>query len=127
MSNRSYHKQITQGVQHVGHMLTLLGAGAAVPTLSEGDTNGSFFTIARTGVGTYTLTTKDPFPALVGVVVQAVGVPLASIGSTPVKNANNTYTITITVNATSGGVAADLTANTPLYVYMVFRNSSSLP
>lgn len=118
---------MSQGVQHVGHALTILGAGAAVPTLSEGDPNGSYFTIARTGVGTYTLTTKDPFIALVAAKVQAIGLTYASVGATPVKNANNTYTITIWNFATPGGVAADVVAAVPLYIYATFRNSSSLP
>ena len=126
MSNRSYHKKVSQGVAHVDHTLTLLGAGAAVPTLSEGDKAGAFFTITRQGVGLYTLSTKDPFLAVVGIFVQAVGVPLASVGL-PVKNANNTFSFPLTVTATSGGVAADLVAAVPLYVHIVMRNSTSLP
>lgn len=126
MSNRSYHRSLTQGVAHVRHTLTLLGAGAGVPTLGEGDPNGSFFTITRQGVGLYTLTTKDPFLACVGILVQAQGVPLASVGA-PVKNANNTYSFPITLTATSGGVAVDLVAAVPLYVELTMRNSTSKP
>ena len=126
MSNRSYHFRKTQGVIHVEYALTLLGAGAAAPTLGEGDPNGAFVTITRQGVGLYTLTTKDPFVALVSVHVQAVGVPLASVGL-PVKNTNNTFSIPINVTATSGGVAADLVAAVPLYVALCMRNSTSKP
>jgi len=87
----------TPGVKHVYMPLTLVGAdtgGGTAPTLSEGDPNGSYFTVSRTAAGNYALTTKDGF--LANVIVKAEGSPgITARASIPVQNSNGTWTTSI--------------------------------
>lgn len=104
-------------------------AGTGAPTLGEGDPNSQYFTPARTGVGTYTLKTKNPWPnqpVITGQVLQ--GTPAFNtdaIVSAIAKNADNTWTISFTVFV--GGVAADFANAAAGYVmfHVSLRNSGT--
>ncbi len=55
---RSFFKNAVQ------HDMTFAPQGTAAPIMVFGDPTSSYFTLARTGVGTYTLTTVNAYPAL---------------------------------------------------------------
>lgn len=131
MADRTLKENVQTPFQNTSvFMLLFQPAGTGTPTLGEGDPNGQYFTPARTGVGTYTLTTKNPWPntpIITGQVLQ--GTPAFNtdaIVSAITKNANNTWTISFTVFV--GGVAADFANAAAGYVmfHIMFRNSGSL-
>ena len=121
---------LTQGRHHVYMPVDILHQGTGTPLLGEGDPAGSYYVLARTGVGTYTLTTKDPFKALLLVDISfllATAVPGWSSAVVPLQNANNTWTLTLTTYLS--GTATDLAAS-PFNVVCCdirFRASGSTP
>jgi hypothetical protein len=131
MSGRMWNQSInTQQARPVYLPVTVLPQGTGTPLLGEGDPKGSYFTVARTGVGTITLTTKDIFVALVKLdpslcMATPSATTIASAGI--VQNANGTWTITILT--TVGGTATDLAANpyTRVFIDVVFRDSTVTP
>jgi hypothetical protein len=48
----------------VQHDLTFAPQGVSAPLMVFGDPTSAYFTLARTGVGTFTLTTVNAYPAL---------------------------------------------------------------
>jgi hypothetical protein len=93
-----------------------------------------FFTaenrLTRTGTGVYTFTTKDPFVALNNsdasvTLATPAGQWSAMLGA--VKNANGTFTFTLSIF--SGAAAADIAANAASYIslWLRFRNSNLVP
>jgi hypothetical protein len=133
MSDRTMHAPFTQGVNHRWLPVKVLCNGTGVPTLGEGDPNGSYFTIARTSAGAFTLKTKDPYVALVSfqATVQAAtqGNWTSSRGAAT-KNADNTFSIPFTIYL--AGTATDLNAGTgagtgSVDVMLVMRNSNVVP
>lgn len=131
MSGRTYRTLKTQGIEHVDYAFVILPQNTAAPKLSEGDPNGSFVTIARTGVGVYTITTADPFVAVVGwdisIMLATPAGQYCICWSAPVQNANNTWTMTFTIynGASASDIAAN--ANNRLSVWLRFRNSIGTP
>ena len=133
MSNRSYHTLHTQGVNHIWHDLKILPNGSGTPTIGEGDPNQSYFSIARAGTGAFTLTTKDPFVALVdciGTVVAGTQACWTFSRGQATKNADNTFSIPFTIY--NAGSAADLNAGTgagtgSVDLIVVMRNSNVQP
>jgi hypothetical protein len=64
VTSREGHAELTNGIAHWNQPLTLVGAGAAAPTLGEGDPNGSYWnTPTRTSAGLYVVQTKEVFIA----------------------------------------------------------------
>lgn len=128
------HSANTQCHSAVDLPVVLTGAGAAKPTLGEGDAAGAYFTITRGGTGDYTLTTKDKFLAVVAYdVTLAMGTPANTwtvMLYTPSQNTDNTWSFRIKTqnNATyAAGTAADLTSTMQLFVWLRFRNSAAKP
>lgn len=130
MSGREYrdeHKvQVRQLVEYV---FDLVGNGAAAPQFAQGDTHGastgSYMTIARTGVGVYTITTNDPFLSVVSTGFAPANMAAnANIFETslPTQNANNTWTFTISVFV--GVTATELTAAMHCRSYLALRNGA---
>lgn len=135
MSARLYRSELdSNNTRGVEYCFTLQGAGAAAPTFLEGDTNGAsagiWTTIARTGVGIYTITTNDPFPGVTGYGFQfsstALNLNANVVGSpNPTQNANNTWTFTI--NVAIGAVAHELASTEQVSVWLRFRNGLTNP
>ena len=120
----------TQGRQHGYLPVCILPQGAGTPLLGEGDPAGSYYTLARTGAGVYTLTTKDPYKAILLVDLSfllATAVSGWTAAVVPLQNANNTWTLTITTYLS--GTATDLAANPANIVCcdIRFRMSGSTP
>ena len=130
MSSRLYHTSYAQNTVLVDYTMAFLPQGTGAPVLGEGDPNGTYLAVARTGVGLYTVTTKDPFP---GVVAGSAAFSLATPNATTTysmnwaKNTNNTWTFTIQIY--SAGAAADIAANAQnqVILYLSFRNSTVNP
>lgn len=111
MADHQFHAPRTQGVSHIFAALKVLPNGTGTPTLGEGDPNAYYFSIARTGVGAFTLKTKDPYVALVSFQATVAAATQAnwtvSRGSAT-KNADNTISIPFTIY--DAGTATDLAA-----------------
>lgn len=123
----------TQGKRHVWMPIKILCNGTGAPTIGEGDPNGSYFTITRTGTGAFTLKTKDPYVALVyfnaGVAAGTQASWTVSRGQAT-KNADNTFSIPFTIY--DAGTPTDLNAGTgagtgSVDVLVVMRNSNQTP
>lgn len=104
MANRTWQHARTQGFEHIYLPLTLLGAGAAAPTLSEGDPNGSYYSISRVAAGSYVLTTKDAFIAIVYKAISPIAGYKAALGPAT-QNSTGTWSMPIFVIADSASVA----------------------
>ncbi|HJZ02976.1 MAG TPA: hypothetical protein VJ305_19820 [Streptosporangiaceae bacterium] len=145
MSGRSYHDPQTQGIKHVDYIFTVVPTGVTA-AIGEGDPNQSFVTIQRgtsgmaglTGVtGTYVITTKDPFQAIVGefaglqITGQAAGSWTVEFGQAvqnPVTNFGATqYTFQIPFTVFSSGTATDVPGGDLIFIHLRFRNSITLP
>lgn len=131
MGQRMLHDSLTQGQRHVDYELSFLPQGASAPILGEGDPKGTYVTLTRTGVGVFSLVTKDPYLAIVAT---SGSVSLATpAGQWSVcfgvytKNANNTWTLPLTLF--NVGTATDIAANASNIVslYIRFRNGTVLP
>lgn len=138
MSNRHYERgpagAATQCHGVVDLTFTFAPQGTGAPLFVEGDSAGksagSHATIARTGVGAFTITTADPFLAL-----NNFGGEVAP--NTPgnwniqwgarTQNSNKTWTIAFTLLL--AGTATDIAANAASIVclWLRFRNSTVLP
>ena len=145
MSGRSYHDPQTQGVRHVDYIFTVVPTGVTA-AIGEGDPNESFVTVQRgpsgmaglTGVtGTYVVTTKDPFQAIVGefaglqIAGQAAGTWTVEFGvpvQTPTQNFGAVqYTFQIPFTVFSSGTATDMPGGNLIFLHLRFRNSTTLP
>lgn len=136
MGDRQLHNTPnTQGVRHVWYDVKVLPNGAGVPTMGEGDPNGTYFTIVRTGAGAFTLKTKDPYVALVsmvGSVEAATQAPWVFSRGAATKNADNTFSIPFTIYIANTGTATDLNAGTGagtgrVNIILCMRNSNVTP
>lgn len=138
MSARLYRSELdSNNTRGVEYCFTIQGNGAATPQFLEGDVNGggvngagTYVTIARTGVGIYTLTTNDPFPGVTGYGFQFSSTALnlnanVVLSPNPTQNANNTWTFTI--NVAIGAVAHELAATEQLSCWLRFRNGLNNP
>lgn len=134
MADRDFHDPKTQGIRHVYMSLMLLGQGTnKAPILGEGDAKATFFTqpvhTGASGSGTFTLTTKDPYVAVVSFdILYVQGTAAASstcFWGVPVQNSNNTWTFTASLFPS--GSAGDLASTDQLACQFVFRNSSVVP
>ena len=137
MADRSFHRPDTQGVRHV-HLVFSVIYAAGAPQFVEGDKAGalagSYVTLAQAGAGLMTVTTNNPYMAVVFAKANlAMATPngnsLAPITGKPVANANGTFSVNI---STAVNAAGTHTATTPangdmLMVHLVLRNSQSLP
>ena len=137
MADREFHRLETQGRRHVEYNFSVIYAAGA-PQFVEGDTAaaivGQYVSMVQTGAGILTVTTVNPFLAIVfaGATMRMVtpnGNSLAPICGTPVKNSNGTWSVSINSAVNSAGTH---TATTPanadgFYVKLVLRNSSVLP
>jgi hypothetical protein len=132
MSERKLHSADTQGVKHTDYCFDMISAGAAAPTLGEGDAAGSYVTPGRTGVGVYTITSKDPFVAVVATGFQMeLTTPAGNWniieGPVPTQNTNGSWTVTI--NTFVGTVATELPAAGLAHIrcWIRYRNSLTKP
>lgn len=110
--------------------LTLVGAGAAAPTLGPGDPNGAYFTTGRSAAGKYTLTTKHTYAKCLGVTASyqaatPTGAEYVELG-VPAKNSDNTWTIPITTWLTGTG-AADLPTTDRVALTLEMSASTVVP
>lgn len=94
----------TQGVEHVYLPAVILPNGNSAPTLSEGDPNGSYYTITRNSAGNMTLKTKDPFLAVVHWEAEVTTGAKVKLGL-PVQNTDNTWSIPIYTTGDTNAVA----------------------
>jgi hypothetical protein len=120
----------TNGQAWVAMALKFFPAGAGTPTQGEGDPNGAYFTIARTGTGVYTIKTKDPFSAIVtkqAAITMATPANWTVVWGPSTHNADGTWTMTFTTF--NAGAAADLAANASNIVecFFLFRNTAVFP
>ena len=133
MSERTYKVIETQGMRHVQYNFTLKGAGAAAMTFVEGDlpgkSTGTYCKIARTSAGLYTITTLDPFLAVVSTdwaYVPAVALSTYTISEiVPIHNSDNTFTHTFTTFVST--VATDVPTTDYVRIQLTYRNSTVLP
>jgi hypothetical protein len=129
MSNRLYNLSNTQGIAHVQHGLTIIGQGTSTPTLSEGDPKGVYFSVGRSGVGTYSLTTLDPFLAVVCVQLEIASATATNSWTVtcglPSQNANGTWSVGFCTFL--AGVKTDVAANDFIFALVVMRNSIEQP
>ena len=130
MASRIFQRPWTIGQNWVNLVLKIVWNGTGTPTLGiEGDPKGAYVSIARTGVGTGTITTKDPYPGIVTKQVSVTrGTPAGTVtiefGSST-HNSDGTWTIPFTTFI--AGSAADLTSGDVLDFFLIFRNSSVQP
>jgi hypothetical protein len=130
MGQRTLFDSLTNAHRAVDYEITFLPQGTSAPVLGEGDLKGTYVTLARTGVGTYTLLIKDPYVGLgacSGSV--ALGTPAGSWSvcfGTATKSAANLYTLPFTIF--NGASAADIAAGAGNIVslYVRLRNSTVL-
>lgn len=131
MSQRIYHQGAVQVTAQVDYMVTFAPQGTAAPVLGEGDAGGTYIVLTRTGVGTYTVKTKDPFIAAVGYTGWVnLGTPAGQFAicfGTPVHNADNTFTFPFTIF--NGAAAQDVAAaaGNVVTLALTMRNSSVKP
>lgn len=137
MSARAYRSELdSNNTRGVEYCFTIQGNGAATPQFLEGDVNagangaGTYMTIARTGVGVYTIRTTDPFPGVTGFGFQFSSTVAqlnanVVVGPNPTQNADNTWTFTI--NVAIGAVAHELAATEQISCWLRFRNGLNNP
>lgn len=132
MANRAFHTAETQGVRHCDLAFAVsFPSVAGTPVLGEGDAAGAYVSASRVGAGQIQITTKDPFVAVVNASGQIqLATPAGQwniMPTTPVQNANNTWTITFTTF--NGATATDIpaVAGNAVYFYLTFRNSLVKP
>jgi hypothetical protein len=108
--------------------------GTGAPLFVEGDSvgksAGSYATIARTGVGAFTIKTADPYLALNqlgGEVMPATPGNWNIQWGAQTQNSDKTWTIAFTLLL--AGTATDLAANaaSSVCLWLRFRNSTVLP
>ena len=130
MADRSFHSAQTQGVRHVDIPFVIVPNGSGTPTVGEGDTKQSYVTVARTGTGTFTITTKNPYTAIVYKDCQvslATPSPLTLVCFGLPTVAAGIWTIPFTIF--TSGSAADIAAvaGNQLEIWLRFRNTSVTP
>ena len=105
------------------------GVGAVDNTLNIGD----WFTVARTGVGLYTVTLRDLFVGIYGCSFSVQSVtggtvyqcaPTAATGVSPDTLVSTTGAVPLVVS-TAAGVAADPVSNAANRVHMTFMMKNS--
>lgn len=114
MASRSFKPIQTLGTRAVLLAFTIVPNGTSTPTI-ENDNDKAVASIARTGVGTYTITLRDTYARLVA---WHFGVRLNSDVATTVQitgapDVASARTIDITIQQESAGAfaAADIAAN----------------
>ena len=122
----------TQGVQHVQFNFSFVGAGAAAPTLGEGDPNGTYIkTITRNSQGNYSFTTVDKFLAVVTTDgTYSAATVTTSWGVTfglPSQNSDGTWTFNFVTYVSNTGTATDIIASDLVSIQITFRNSLVKP
>ena len=151
MSDRSYHKPQSQGLQHVQYAFRATATGSVSgtkPIMGEGDAGESYLVPQHGATGSsahgftgsaggptgmtaaYLFTTKDPFPGLVSnpqfkLDFAAFDGTYSTEGFKAVQNADGTWTFGI--YTVVGGVRTDLPSGTVINGLVVFRNTKSLP
>jgi hypothetical protein len=131
MSSRIFRPGYSPGSKNIDMPLAFAPQGAGAPVQGEGDPKGSYLVVARTGVGTYTVTSKDIFAGFIyfsgGVSLGTPAGQWSVCGGTPVHNANGTWTIPFTLFnvATATDIAA--AAGNTVFLWLTFRDSSLLP
>jgi hypothetical protein len=130
MANRSWKKQfntLTPGIVTLHGVVKLGTSGATSSQTSKG------FSVARTGVGIYTVTLDDGYAELLKSTVN-----LRTAGAAPTGTSGNTFTRNKASNAIDGGgktftftairsdtqVAAEVENNAELEIEIVLRNSA---
>lgn len=129
MANRAALKPLS-GQQNIGREVevTFLGKGAAAPTNKGGggDVNALWLTISRSGVGTYSLVTVDPWKYIDG-----LGFGYCAATTTdywnctfglPTQN-STTGVWTIPMQLFKNGTAADAILNDKFSVRIKFEDS----
>jgi hypothetical protein len=130
MANRSF-QQFSLGLEKLPVTLfakVAIGATGA-PTLSVANSKG-IASIARNGVGKYTITLQDAYVKLLGVdniVQNAAGIPAApTLGI--LSAGTNVSTVgggTIVIQFSSGGSATELTTGDTVYLQLQMGNSTA--
>lgn len=132
MSDRAMHPGLkTQCAESHILPLTLFGVGGAVaPTVVEGDPLQYLVTVARTGVGVYTVKTNDPYVGCLGAPAPgchvAAGAAARFVDVAYVQNADNTWTYTLSMFS-QAGTAVELAANDTVAVQLLLRNTLVIP
>jgi hypothetical protein len=134
MASRAFQTKVyTPGYEHVEIPFTLIGKGAAAPTLSEGDPNGAYIVspLTYTSAGVWSFTTVDTYVAVVDADISiALATPAGAwdimFTGPPTKNANNTFTFNVNVFHSSS--ATDVPSDgSVIFVRIRMRNSNLTP
>lgn len=137
MADREFRPLQTQGRKHVNlNFGVTLASG--VPQFVEGDlageAAGSYLTLADTDTGVITVTTKDPYLAVVKLTgSRALATPTGNAlwdFGLPTQDSTTkkwSFTINTWTNAAGTHSAADMVDGDIVYVDLVLRNSSVLP
>jgi len=109
------------------------GAPQFVEGDKAGEATGSYLTLADTGTGQITVTTRDKFQGSVScvVTVNKATPSLNAVCNTgvPTQNADGTWSVLILTGTNADGTfsAADLAAGDRVSLHWVLRNSSVKP
>jgi hypothetical protein len=136
MADRAFHSPQTQGVRHVHYDCTIKVVAGA-PLFVEGDkldsATGSYLSLADTGPGEITVTTRDAFLGSVActVTVNKSTPSLNALCNTgaPSQNADGTWSVLVLTGTNAAGTfsAADLASGDILSLHWVLRNSQVKP
>lgn len=134
MADRQFYNPKCQGNKHVILSFQLVPNGTSTPTLGEGAAS-YVRSVARTGVGVYTVTLSDKYAALVSAqVTYQLNAAAATLGIvTGAANggvvAGTAVTLTTMTEAAGTFAAADIAANANnrIHVQLVLRNGGVTP
>lgn len=130
MASRSFYRNVNcQGNGYVFLPFTLQGNGTGAPSVGEGDAGNSYVTVAREDVGVYSVTTVDPYVAVVAAqATLTLDTPEAAgpVFDVPSQNGDGTWTMNMYV-FNDAGSALELSATDGAFVTLVLRNSSVTP
>lgn len=137
MADREFKPLLTQGRGHVTINCSITLASGA-PVFVEGDLadddTGSYLTLADTGTGVITVTTANPYLAVVSVTgTRSMDTPSMDAGmvlGNPSQDATTkkwSFTVNTWANSAGTHSAADMTDGDMVHLSIVLRNTAVLP
>lgn len=151
MSDRSYHRPQTQGLQHVQYAFSATATGTHNPVMGEGDSSESYLqaqygatgTVAHgfTGsaggpsgmTGCVVFKTRDPFPAVVSKNISlepGSGVLNGTLGweaVKPIQDSDGRWNLGFYFYNVTTGLRVNLPNGTVISGQFVFRNTQTKP
>ena len=137
MADRQFHDMTCQGTRHVTYNVAITLASGA-PVFAQGDkiasASGAYLTLADTDTGVITVTTVDPFLAVVSCqatrsMATPTGNAIVTLGLPTQDSTTKKWSVTINTWTNSAGThsAADIEDDDLVNFTIVLRNSDLKP